>query len=255
MNFRPCIDIHNSKVKQIVGSTLSDSGECPRTNFETELPPAYFANIYREDNLSGGHVIMLGKGNEQAAIDALRAYPGGFHVGGGITPENASVFLDAGASHVIITSYVFSQGRVQWERLQELSRKVGKERLVLDLSCKRRQSSYFVVTDRWQNFTDVALSAETFEKLAFFCDEFLVHAADVEGKCGGIDEELLELLASSVPILATYAGGIRSIDDIERVKSCGAGRIDYTIGSALDLFGGSLPYDDVLIWHKRQNGL
>jgi phosphoribosylformimino-5-aminoimidazole carboxamide ribotide isomerase len=248
MKFRPCIDIHDGKVKQIVGSTLSDGIQGPQTNFETDLSAAYYAEIYKKDNITGGHVIMLGKGNESAAIGALQAFQGGLQIGGGINPQNASVFLDAGASHVIVTSYVFHDGAIDWKCLGDLEKAVGKARLVIDLSCKKKDGVYYVVTDRWQNFTTTALSPEVFQKLEMHCDEFLIHAADVEGKQGGIDSELVQDLAgfSSRPI--TYAGGIRSIDDLELISVLGKDFIDATIGSALDLFGGPLRYTDVVKW-------
>lgn len=253
MNFRPCIDIHSGKVKQIVGSTLSDKEKCLVTNFETELPPAYYAEIYKKDKLIGGHVIMLGQGNENAAIEALNAYPNGLQIGGGITPENASIYLNAGASHVIVTSYVFNSGLIQWEKLAIMKNAVGNKQLVLDLSCKKRDDKYFVVTDRWQKFTDVSLSGETFQSLASYCDEFLIHAADVEGKREGIDEELVMLLGMYSPNPVTYAGGVRSIEDLERISVCGNNRVDFTVGSALDLFGGNLKYEDIISWmHKKQ---
>jgi phosphoribosylformimino-5-aminoimidazole carboxamide ribotide isomerase len=251
MRFRPCIDIHEGKVKQIVGSTLSDNPQQgPVTNFETDLPPSHYARLYKKDNLTGGHVIMLGKGNESAAVEALMSFQGGLQVGGGINTENAAWYLDRGASHVIITSYVFSGSIVHWDNLELLKSTFGKNRLVLDLSCKKRDGKYFVVTDRWQKFTDVELNDKNFNKLAAYCDEFLIHAADVEGKRGGIDEELLELLAANVSIPSTYAGGIRSIDDLELVKVLGKNRIDATIGSALDIFGGDLSFLEVVKWHK-----
>ena len=251
MRFRPCIDIHEGKVKQIVGSTLSDNPQQgPVTNFVTDLPPSHFAQLYKKDNLVGGHVIMLGKGNETAAAEALMSFQGGLQVGGGINTENAGWYLDRGASHVIVTSYVFSGAIVHWDNLELMKSTVGKDRLVLDLSCKKRDGKYFVVTDRWQKFTDVELNEQTFNKLAAYCDEFLIHAADVEGKRGGIDGELLELLAANVPIPSTYAGGIRSIDDLELVKVLGKKRIDATIGSALDIFGGDLSYLEVVKWHN-----
>lgn len=253
MKFRPCIDIHNGKVKQIVGSTLTDGKNEPVTNFVSDYPPSHFAEIYKNDDLRGGHVIMLGKGNEQAAIDALGAFQGGFHVGGGITPENASSFLDAGASHVIVTSYIFSNNAIVWEKLSAFSLKVGKNRLVLDLSCKKVGDSYHVATDRWQKITDCVISAEMLQKLASYCDEFLIHAADVEGKRGGIDEELVSLIADASPVKITYAGGIRSVNDLESVRIKGLGRVDATVGSALDLFGGDLSYEDVVRWHRNLN--
>jgi phosphoribosylformimino-5-aminoimidazole carboxamide ribotide isomerase len=252
MKFRPCIDLHNGKVKQIVGSTLSDSTAGTLiTNFETDLPPAHFAGLYRNDNLAGGHVIMLGEGNTPAALEAVQAFPGGMHVGGGINPDNAGIFLDAGASHVIVTSYVFKNGLIVWENLEKLTRAVGKQRLVLDLSCKKDNDTYYVATDRWQHLTSVSLSPENLVKLAKYCDEFLVHAVDVEGKQQGVDTELVALLAQLSPIPMTYAGGIRSLDDMDAVYSAGGSLIDATIGSALDIFGGSLPYRDAVAWHKK----
>ncbi len=251
MKFHPCIDIHEGKVKQIVGSTLSDKENRLVTNFQSDLSPAYYAEIYKNDNLTGGHVIMLGKGNETAAIQALNAYPGGLQVGGGIKPQNAFIYLDAGASHVIVTSYVFSEGKVQWERLEHFSKTVGKRKLVLDLSCKKREGQYFVVTNRWQNFTELTLSSDTFGALANYCDQFLVHAADVEGKKEGIDEELVYLLARYSPIPVTYAGGVSSISDLERIRDSGDFKVDVTIGSALDLFGGNLKYKDVISWFHQ----
>jgi phosphoribosylformimino-5-aminoimidazole carboxamide ribotide isomerase len=247
MRFRPCIDIHDGKVKQIVGSTLRD-GEVPVTNFETSLLPSHFANIYRLDNFPGGHVIMLGKGNEDAAFEALAAFPGGLQVGGGITPRNATSFLDRGASHVIVTSYVFSEGMLKWDNLKAMNTLVGKKRLVLDLSCKLRDDAYVIVTDRWQKETGVVLTQKLFYDLSAYCDEFLIHAAHVEGMRKGIDEQLVELLRKCAVAPITYAGGVRSIDDLESVKQAGGGRIDVTIGSALDLFGGALAYQDVVAW-------
>ncbi|NLD98949.1 MAG: phosphoribosylformimino-5-aminoimidazole carboxamide ribotide isomerase [Fibrobacter sp.] len=248
MKFRPCIDLHAGKVKQIVGSTLKDDGQEPLTNFQTDLSPAYFAGLYKKENLYGGHVIMLGKGNESAALDALKAFPGGFHIGGGITPDNAHLYLDAGASHVIVTSYVFKDGMVHWDRLEHLMKSVGKEKLVLDLSCKKKNGVYYVVTDRWQNFTDISISSQTFDKLSSFCDEFLIHAADVEGMCKGIDVELIELLSRSISLPTTYAGGVRSIEDLVQLERIGMGRIDVTVGSALDIFGGNLSFRSVVDW-------
>ncbi len=253
MRFRPCIDLHAGRVKQIVGSSLGDDASRLRTNFASELPPAHYAELYRRDNLQGGHIIMLGPGNEEAAAEALSAWPGGMQIGGGITDGNARQWLAKGASHVIVTSHVFHGGQLDWKRLQDLVALVGKERLVLDLSCRWREDGYYVVTDRWQKFTQVKMSPETLEDLARFCDEFLIHAVDVEGKCMGIDPRLLELLATSVPVPTTYAGGVASFDDLERIRVSGRGAIDVTVGSALDIFGGQgLRYDEVVAYHARQ---
>lgn len=249
MQFRPCIDLHEGRVKQIVGSTLNDSGPASlRTNFASDLPPSWYARLYEKDNLPGGHVIMLGPGNESAAMDALTAWPGGLQLGGGITDANAELWLERGASHVIVTSHVFHDGQLDFNRLERLRRLIGKERLVLDLSCRWREDGYYVVTDRWQKFTQLRISRELLTELAASCAEFLVHAVDVEGKCMGVDERLLRLLTeAAAPVPVTYAGGVSSMADLELVRRAGQGRIDVTVGSALDIFGGSgCTYDEVV---------
>ncbi len=250
--FRPCIDLHEGKVKQIVGGTLSDGGAGLRTNFVSEKPAAWFAELYRRDQLTGGHIILLGPGNEAAAREALKAYPGGMHLGGGVNLHNARAWLDAGASHVIVTSWVFRDGHVDRDRLRQLVAAIGKQRLVLDLSCRKRDGEYFVVTDRWQKFTTERISCELLVQLALFCDEFLIHAADVEGLCRGIDHELVAKLAEWTPIPTTYAGGARSLVDLEEVTRAGQGKIDLTIGSALDIFGGTgVKYKEILEFNRR----
>jgi phosphoribosylformimino-5-aminoimidazole carboxamide ribotide isomerase len=271
--FRPCIDLHEGKVKQIVGGSLGDSGL--RTNFVSDRSAAWFAELYQRDGLAGGHVIMLGPGNENEARAAIAAYPGGLQIGGGINTDNARSWLDAGASHVIVTSWVFREGRVDWNRLGELVKAIGKERLVLDLSCRKKVESrqtrdespggtesldprpstldYFVVTDRWQKWTEVTISPDTLQKLAGSCAEFLVHAVDVEGLCRGIDRELMEKLGQWTPVPTTYAGGANSLADLEEVTRLGRGRIDLTIGSALDIFGGTgVKYEDCVKFNRRQ---
>ncbi|MBI5386589.1 MAG: phosphoribosylformimino-5-aminoimidazole carboxamide ribotide isomerase [Verrucomicrobia bacterium] len=253
--FRPCIDLHEGKVKQIVGGTLSDDAAGLRTNFVSERPAAWFAELYRRDDLKGGHVILLGPGNETAAREALAAYPGGLQLGGGVNLENASGWLEAGASHVIVTSWVFRDGKQDWERLGALVKAVGRERLVLDLSCRKRGPDYFVVTDRWQKFTELTVSADTLTQLADRCAEFLIHAVDVEGLCRGADLELVEKLAMWSPLPTTYAGGARSLEDLEAVERKGGGRIDLTIGSALDIFGGTgVRYADAVAFNQRRRG-
>ena len=253
MKFRPCIDLHNGKVKQIVGSSLSDGGTIGLiTNFETDLSPAYFARMYKADDLSCGHVIMLGPGNEKAAISALSAFPEGLHIGGGITPDNAHSFLNAGASHVIVTSFVFKNGIINWHNLEAMEKSVGKKRLVLDLSCKKKNDRYFIATDKWQKITSMSIEGATLEQLGKHCDEFLVHAGDVEGKQRGIDAPLIGLLARVSPLPITYAGGIRSLADLNEVNITGKSKVDATVGSALDIFGGTLPYKDVVAWQKSR---
>ena len=237
--FRPCIDLHDGRVKQIVGGTLGDTPGRLRTNFVSEHPAAWFAELYRQDGLTGGHVIMLGPGNEAAAQSALTAYPGGLQIGGGINADNARAWLDAGASHVIVTSWVFREGRLDVERLAQLVKKIGREKLVLDLSCRKRGENYLVVTDRWQKFTDMTVSRETLGQLSDQCAEFLIHAVDVEGLCRGIDSDLVRDLGAWTTIPTTYAGGASSLADLETVTRAGKGKIDLTIGSALDIFGGT----------------
>ncbi|MFO1477465.1 MAG: phosphoribosylformimino-5-aminoimidazole carboxamide ribotide isomerase [Verrucomicrobiota bacterium] len=250
--FRPCIDLHEGRVKQIVGGTLDSGAGGLRTNFVSDRPAAWFADLYRRDNLSGGHVIQLGPGNEAEARSALKAFPGGLQLGGGVTADNAASWLEAGASHVIVTSWVFREGRLDEDRLAELVRRAGRDRLVLDLSCRKRAGEYWVVTDRWQKFTSLAVQQSTLESLAGHCAEFLVHAVDVEGLCRGIDSELVERLGRWSPIPATYAGGARSLADLEEVTRIGGGRVDLTIGSALDIFGGTgVRYEDAVEFNRR----
>ncbi len=235
--FRPCIDLRGGRVVQIVGGTLTDDGQSV-TNFVSERPADWFAARYRDDVLTGGHVIMLGGGNDHAALSALAAWPGGMQVGGGIGAENAPSWLDAGASHVIITSWLFIDGVLSEERLDALVGTVGRERLVIDLSCRWRDGAYWVVTDRWQRFTSLEVNADTLNALADSCAEFLVHGVDVEGLSQGVDLDLVALLAATDTIPITYAGGARSLDDLRTVHTITGGRVDLTIGSALDLFGG-----------------
>ncbi|WP_163436854.1 phosphoribosylformimino-5-aminoimidazole carboxamide ribotide isomerase [Fibrobacter succinogenes] len=254
--FRPCIDLHDGRVKQIVGSSLNDSGTGLKTNFETDRSPAWFAELYKKDGIKGGHVIMLGKGNTEAAKAALAAYPGGLQVGGGITADNAKEYLDAGASHVIVTSWIFPEGKLDRERLELLSKTVGKEHLVLDLSCKRvsapeEEPRWKIAINRWQTLIDIEVNKETLEDLSRYCDEFLIHAADVEGKQQGMDDELIMFLAEHSPIPCTYAGGAKSLADLKHCKQISNGTIDLTIGSALDLFGGKgVKYDDCVKFNK-----
>ena len=251
--FRPCIDLHEGKVKQIVGGTLGDDPATLRTNFVSDRPAAWYAELYRRDGLKGGHVVMLGPGNENAACSALRAYPGGLQIGGGINLDNARGYLDAGASHVIVTSWVFRDGRLDRDRLAALGAAIGKARLVLDLSCRRREDQYWVVTDRWQKFTELAISRQTLAQLSAACAEFLVHAVDVEGLCLGVDLELVSKLAEWSPIPTTYAGGAKSLADLEEVTRVGEGRIDLTIGSALDIFGGTgVRYEEAVEFNRRR---
>ncbi|CAH9097952.1 unnamed protein product [Cuscuta europaea] len=260
VRFRPCIDIHKGKVKQIVGSTLQDTKDENAslvTNFISDKLAAEYAKIYKDDGLTGGHVIMLGADplSQSAAIEAICAYPGGLQVGGGIDSNNAASYIEVGASHVIVTSYVFKNGKMDTDRLKKLSQVVGKQRLVLDLSCRKKEGKYVIVTDRWQKFSDVHLNQEVLNFLAQYADEFLVHGVDVEGKKLGIDEELVALLGKYSPIPVTYAGGVTEIADLERIKIAGMDRVDVTVGSALDIFGGNMAYQDVVAWHRQQDHL
>ena len=252
MKFRPCIDIHNGQVKQIVGGSLLDQGDQAVENFAATQEADYFADMYKKDGLTGGHVILLNPASseyyaktKEQALKALRAYPEGLQIGGGITAENAAEYIEAGASHVIVTSYVFKNGEIQWENLEKLCAAVGKEHVVLDLSCRKKDDKYYIVTDRWQTFTNVVLDEAILEKLSGYCDEFLVHGVDVEGKASGIESELIEILSKETKIPVTYAGGISSLEDLEKIREIGKGKIDFTIGSALDIFGGKIPYQTI----------
>ncbi len=250
MEFRPCIDIHDGKIKQIVGSTLSSEGA--KENYVSDKDGAYFGALYKERGLKGGHIVILNKNTDplyeeskKQAFSALTAYPGGLQAGGGINSENAAEYIDKGASHVIVTSFVFREGRVDYDNLKAMVDAVGRERLVLDLSCKKRDNAYYIVTDRWTKFTDEAVSEDLFEKLSKYCDEFLIHAAHVEGMGKGIDKELVALLGGYSGKPVTYAGGISSYEDIETIKELSHGRLNFTVGSALDIFGGKLSFQEI----------
>lgn len=253
MRFRPCIDIHNGKVKQIVGGSLLDEGDYALDNYVSEKNGDYYARLYRDAGLSGGHIILLNppaseyyeKDVRQACL-ALGAYPGGLQIGGGMKADNAAFFLEQGASHIIVTSYVFRDGKIDWEHLDLMVKAVGKDRLVLDLSCRRRDDGYYIVTDRWQKYTQVPLNRETLDLLSAYCSEFLIHAVDVEGKARGIEENVATLLGDWEGIPVTYAGGVGSYRDLRKLKKLGKNKVDVTIGSALDLFGGEMEFEKVL---------
>lgn len=257
MKFRPCIDIHNGKVKQIVGGSLKDTGNQAKENYISEYDGAFYAKQYAKDGLRGGHIILLNpEGSEYyeatraQALAALGAFPGGMQIGGGVNAANAGEYLEAGASHVIVTSYVFRDGRIRWDRLEELCQVTGRERLVLDLSCRKREDgAYYVVTNRWQTFTEEKLDAALLERLGDSCAEFLVHGVDVEGRAAGAPEDLVRLLASYEGRPVTYAGGIGTMEDLERFREQSEGKLDFTIGSALDLFGGEIRYDVIKNFH------
>lgn len=256
MEFRPCIDIHNGKVKQIVGGTLNDQGA--EENFVSEKSSAFFAEYYRDLGISGGHIIMLNKvgtpeydASRKTAMEALAAFPGGMQVGGGIHAGNARDFIEAGASHVIVTSYVFSDGQINFANLERLVSAVGSEHIVLDLSCRKKNGDYYIVTDRWQKFTETRLTAAVLTQLAQYCDEYLVHAVDVEGKAAGPDQDLFDIFREYIDEAEearsiTYAGGIHSYEDIRDLKEVSDGRVNITVGSALDLFGGTLTSEEIL---------
>ncbi|WP_075717885.1 phosphoribosylformimino-5-aminoimidazole carboxamide ribotide isomerase [Roseburia sp. 499] len=253
MEFRPCIDIHNGKVKQIVGGSLRDEGNQAEENFVSEQDASFFARLYQKYGIKGGHIILLNPAGSEyyndtkkQAISALKAYPGGMQIGGGITADNAAEFLEVGASHVIVTSYVFKNGIINYENLEKLVKITGKEHLVLDLSCRKREDGYYIVTDRWQKFTEEKVTEELLERLSVYADEFLVHAVDVEGKAAGIEKELAELLGNWQKLPITYAGGVGSMEDLRQLQELGKNRLNVTVGSALDLFGGDMEFEKVL---------
>lgn len=259
MEFRPCIDIHNGKVKQIVGGTLKDAGNQAVENFVSEQDAAFYAALYQKSGITGGHIILLNpvgseyyEATKSQAMKALRAYPQGLQVGGGITDANAKEFLDAGASHVIVTSYVFRDGSINYENLHKIEQVTGKKHLVLDLSCRKRDGRYYIVTDRWQKFTEEIICVELLDKLSAHCDEFLIHAVDVEGKASGIETELVSLLGEWGKIPITYAGGVGSFQDLSLLRELGHNRLNVTIGSALDLFGGPMNYQKVLDYMNKE---
>lgn len=253
MKFRPCIDIHNGSVKQIVGGSLKDEADSALDNFVSELSGDFYADLYKRKNLKGGHIIILNpEGSQFYEADvnqaklALSTYPRGLQIGGGINSRNASKFLDMGASHVVVTSYVFKDGRINYDNLKEISREIGKDRLVIDLSCRKRDDDYYVVTDRWQSFTDVKLDMDTLDMFSDYCNEFLIHAVDVEGMAKGIEEKLATLLGKWGKIPMTYAGGVGAFSDLEKLKVLGQDKLDVTVGSALDIFGGNMVFDEVI---------
>ena len=263
MQFRPCIDIHNGKVKQIVGSSLRDENNEAVENFVSEQSAADFARLYQKDEIRGGHIILLNavdseyfEATKKQAVEALQTYPGGLQIGGGITAENAPDYIEAGASHVIVTSYVFQNGKINYENLDKLVAAVGKEHVVLDLSCRYldgEKKGYYIVTDRWQKFTEERVTPELLEKLSQYCDEFLVHAVDVEGKQSGIQTELVKMLGAWGKLPVTYAGGVHDFSDLEKIQKLGNGNLNVTIGSALDLFGGELKYTEILQFIRTSN--
>ncbi|MCP4890621.1 MAG: phosphoribosylformimino-5-aminoimidazole carboxamide ribotide isomerase [Planctomycetaceae bacterium] len=256
--FRPCIDLHQGRVKQIVGGTLADSGPGPKENFVAEQSSAWFARKYRGDSLMGGHVIKLGSGNDDAARQALQAYPGGMQIGGGINAQNATDWINHGASHVIVTSWLFDRdGKFGFERLQKLSRAIGANRLVIDLSCRRvadgNRPRWRVAMNRWQTLTDLEITAETLDQFADWSSELLIHAADVEGLCRGIDADLVLEMGRWGKLPMTYAGGVATLNDVQLVHQASGGRVDVTVGSALDLFGGTgVKYHDLVKWNQER---
>lgn len=251
MQFRPCIDLHQGKVKQIVGETLNTEQKPIIENFVSEHGSAHYASLFQRDALRGGHVIMLGGGNEQAAAEALQAYPGGLQIGGGITADNAARYLELGATHVIVTSYLFEGGELNERNLQRLVAEVGKDRLVIDLSCKAKDDGWYVVTKQWTAFSSFAVDETHLRQLAEYCDEYLIHAVDVEGKRSGVQRDLAKALSEWATIPTTYAGGCRSLDDLEQFRELTDGRLDITIGSALDIFGGALSYNEVVAYNRQ----
>jgi len=247
--FRPCIDLHDGQVKQIVGGSLNDEGA--KTNFVSDRDATYYADLYQQHKLVGGHVISLGGGNQEQAMAVLGTWPGGMQYGGGVNADNALAYIEAGASHVIVTSWLFENGQFSWTRLAQLKERVGKSRLILDLSCRQRNNSWFIATNRWQTITNTEVNPDTLQRLAQYCDEFLIHSADVEGLQAGIDAPLVKLLGEHCNIAVTYAGGARSLADLQQVHTLSQGKVDLTIGSALDIFGGTgITLEQCIEWNQ-----
>jgi phosphoribosylformimino-5-aminoimidazole carboxamide ribotide isomerase len=252
MKFRPCIDIHQGKVKQIVGETLHTDNKGVVENFVSELGPSYYASMFKRDGLQGGHVIMLGPGNEEAAVQALQEYPGGLHIGGGITSENAAFYLEKGASHVIVTSFIFRNGELDMNNLNQIISEIGKDKLVIDLSCKEKDGKWYVVTNQWKQFSSFEVNQANIRELESYCNEYLIHAVDVEGKRTGVHESLVKHLSECVSIPTTYAGGARSLEDLATFRKLTKGKLDITVGSALDIFGGNLSYEEVVAYCSQK---
>lgn len=253
MEFRPCIDIHNGSVKQIVGGSLKDKADYATENFVSRQDAAFYARLYKDSGIKGGHIILLNPSTSEfyektkaQAISALGTYRNGLQVGGGMTPDNAQEFIDAGAQAVIVTSYVFKDGKINYDNLKKIYNAVGREHLVLDLSCRKKDGKYYIVTDRWQKFTDEIVNEKMLDNLLEYCMEFLIHAVDVEGKANGIEDELVSILGNWGKIPITYAGGVSSFDDLIKIRELGKNKLNVTIGSALDIFGGSMDYNKVI---------
>lgn len=251
VEFRPCIDLHDGQVKQIVGSTLGHADKDVVENFISEKDSSYYAKMFQEDGLTGGHVIMLGSGNEEAAKLALKTYPKGLQIGGGITAENAKQWIDAGASHVIVTSYIFHDGKLDMDRLSKLVEAVGKEHIVIDLSCRKRDDKWYVMTNKWTTFSDFEVNKGSISYIEQFCDELLIHAVDVEGKRSGMQEELVRDLTAWTSIPTTYAGGVRSLEDLQKFEQISNGKLHVTVGSALDIFGGDFSYREAVDYCRK----
>ena len=251
--FRPCIDLHEGKVKQIVGGTLNDEGA--EENFVSKKSPSWYAEKFCESDLNGGHVIQLGPGNLQAAREALASWPGGLQLGGGVSLENAGEWIEAGASQVIVTSWLFDKdGNFLEDRLKALAEEIGMEKIVVDLSCRQVADGWKVAMNRWQTITEMVIDLDIIAHLSQYCAEFLIHAADVEGQCSGVDVPLVELLGQWTGCPITYAGGVRGLEDLKLISEASAGRLDATVGSALDLFGGSgVTYDELLAWNAQSS--
>lgn len=199
-------------------------------------------------------MIKLGDGNDAAARAALQAWPGGLQLGGSINALNAAEWLEAGAEKLIVTSWLFPNCTFSIERLAEISSLIGRDRLVVDLSCRCTGDGWTVAINKWQTLTDMQLNGESLHRVARFCSEFLIHAADVEGLCCGIDERLVKMLALWSPLPCTYAGGGRRIEDLDLVDRLSNGRVDVTFGSALDIFGGSgIKLVDCIKWNREHS--
>ena len=250
MKFRPCIDLHNGSVKQIVGGTLTDQNN-PKVNFFSDYSPSFFAKMFADYNLQGGHIIKLGANNDEAAKEAIKAWPKGLQIGGGITIDSAKEWLNLGASKVIITSCVFEKNNLNIKKLEKIVEEVGRENITLDLSCRKKEEKYFVVTNKWQTFTDLEVEKKSLQMLSEYCSEFLIHSVDLEGLMSGIDINLINIIKES-PLQCVYAGGVHSFEDLDIIKEIGKDKIDVTIGSALDIYGGNLKFKEIINYFNQK---